>query len=155
MVLEAKPQLVLDAIGRWCRVQIDPLPPQEQIDKERGAKVLSPSNLLECDRGLCILRPFPDKDSKPWPLPWTWVYRGFGRGYFDKRLEYSESAYIFSHERYYSSPFHVWAGKSGLFRRLLSRILPRELIVMKIKSVCSLFFDKPVYLTYGAQWHWI
>ena len=30
------------------------------------------------------------------------------------RLEYSESALIFSHERYYSSPFHVREGKSGL-----------------------------------------
>ena len=33
---------------------------------------------------------------------------------FTHRLEYSESALISPHERYYSSPFHVRAGKSEL-----------------------------------------
>ena len=36
--------------------------------------------------------------------------RGYGRGSTRTRSEYSKSAYFKSHERYYSSPFHVYTG---------------------------------------------
>ena len=43
------------------------------------------------------------------------VSRGYGHSSTLRRLEYSESAKSNSHERYYSSPFHVRTGKSGVF----------------------------------------